>query len=253
MKHSFPQLSLDHLNEAATYFVSDLHLSDQTPEINESFYTFLKTVAPAADAIYILGDFLDAWVGDDSPAHFFNPLAKACQQAAKQTSLYFLRGNRDFLLSDKLLKMCQIQRLEDPSTIELYRKRIAVCHGDHLCGKDIPHLFLRSISQSRFFRWLFLSLPLSLRLKIAGQLRNESTRRVLDEPLIKFNVTPYRVLRAFRKSQTDTLIHGHTHKPRHHTHSLGNRFVMGCWGKTAIILRYNKEHGVELLRWNPDF
>jgi UDP-2,3-diacylglucosamine hydrolase len=253
MKDFFPQLHESQWNEPATYFISDLHLSDQTPAINESFYTFLAKVAPTADAIYILGDFLDAWVGDDSPAQFFHQLAEACQQASKQTSLYFLRGNRDFLFSDQLLKQCGIHRLKDPSTIELYNKRVAVCHGDHLCGKDISHLFLRCISQSRFFCALFLSFPLSVRLKIAGQLRGESTRRVLYEPLIKFNVTEHRVLKTLKRSKTDTLIHGHTHKPHHHTHSLGNRFVMGCWGETAIILRYNREHHATLLQWDPHF
>jgi UDP-2,3-diacylglucosamine hydrolase len=256
MKHAFPQLGSEHLNGAATYFISDLHLSDQTPEINQAFYTFLETVAPKADAIYILGDFLDAWVGDDTPALFLETLITACQQAAQHTKLYFLRGNRDFLFSDKLLKACGISRLHDPSTITLYNKRIAVCHGDHLCGRDIAHLFLRGVSQLRFMRWLFVSLPLSARLKIAGQLRSESTRRILDEPLVKFDVTEGRVLKTFRKSKTDRLIHGHTHRPHHHTHTLpggkpADRFVMGCWGGTGIVLRHSKQGVSELLKWDP--
>lgn len=256
MKHPFPQLSSAHLSTHATYFISDLHLNDQTPEINASFYTFLETVAPHADAIYILGDFLDAWVGDDSPATFFPHMREACVKASEHTKLYFLRGNRDFLFSDKLLKFCHIQRLKDPSTITVYGKPLRVCHGDHLCGQDYPHLFLRAVSQTQFFRWLFLSMPLSLRLKIAGQLRGSSTRRILYEPLVKFDVTEGRIQRAFRKSKTDILIHGHTHKPKHHHHTLPNgqsadRYVMGCWSETGIILRCDPKEGCQLINWNP--
>jgi UDP-2,3-diacylglucosamine hydrolase len=257
MKQIIPQLDSNHLKEAATYFISDLHLSDKTPEINESFYTFLKSVAPHADAIYILGDFLDAWVGDDTPAQFLPKLITACQKASEHTNLYFMQGNRDFLLSDEGLNELCMTRLADPTVITLYGKLISLCHGDHLCGRDIAHLIFRSVAQSFFFRNLFLSFSLSLRLKIAGQLRSEKHRQILHPPLVKYDVTKNRLQKIFEKNKTDTLIHGHTHRPRHHKHHLksgkeSHRWVLGAWDKTAVILRYTRNHFIELLRWDPN-
>lgn len=256
MKPCLPQLTPEHLATAASYFISDLHLSDETPEINASFYAFLQQVAPKADAIYILGDFLDAWIGDDTPARFLPKLITACQEAAQHTPLYFLPGNRDFLLSDTLLRQAHIQRLSDPSLITLYNQMTVVCHGDHLCGRDYAHLCFRLLSQSRFFRWLFLSLPISLRLKIAGQLRSEKHQQFLHPPLVKFDVTFGRIKRLFRQYKTNRLIHGHTHRPYHHKHPLqpgqnADRWVLGAWGKTGIILRADS-HSWQLLHWNPD-
>jgi UDP-2,3-diacylglucosamine hydrolase len=255
MKQAFPQLAPEHLEQPATYFISDLHLSDRSPEITTSFLAFLTAVAPHADAIYILGDFLDAWVGDDTPADFFSTIAAACRKAAEQTKLYFLQGNRDFLFSDKLLAECDIQRLTDPSVITLYDERIAVCHGDHLCGRDFMHLFFRSIAQSRFFRWLFLSFSLQSRLKIAGQLRSEKHRQFLHPPLVKFDVTDGRVKKLFKKNRTKTVIHGHTHRPCHHKLLLrsGNnvsRWVLGAWGRCGVILRCDAQQK-QLLKWDP--
>lgn len=257
MKETFPQLDSSHLAKPASYFISDLHLSDETPQINTAFYAFLEQVAPHADAIYILGDFLDAWVGDDTPAEFFADLEQACQQAAKHTSLYFLRGNRDFLFSNPLLARCHIKRLRDPDSINLYGKTIAVCHGDHLCGKDYAHLILRAVSKSPFFRFIFLSIPLKLRLKIAGTLRSENTQLIIPPYLAKYDVTDPRVRKTLKQAQSDVLIHGHVHRPATYQHTLksgktATRYVMGCWGKSGgVILRYGADHTVELLKWDP--
>lgn len=242
MKPIFPQLRSEHLLERASYFISDLHLSDNTPHINHRFEAFLQTVAPHADAIYILGDFLDAWIGDDTPAQFLPSLIKACQQAAQHTPLYFLPGNRDFLVSNNLLKQCQMTRLTDPCTIDLYSETVALCHGDHLCGEDKKHLLFRRICRTRWIQKLFLRLPLHVRLQVAQELQ-----RGEQPATVTYDATENKVLKAFGK--THTLIHGHTHLPNHHIHNKGDRFVLGCWGEGGVVLRCDPTGSKQLLNW----
>ena len=254
MKHHFPQLTTAQLDEPATYFISDLHLNDDAPHITQLFIDFMVATAPKADAIYILGDFLDAWVGDDTPAAFLESVIDACTDASKHTSLYFLRGNRDFLVTDALLSKLSLQRIKDPSGHIIYGTPVILCHGDHLCGQDKAHQLLRRVSLSKTICSIFLSLPLSFRLKIAQKLRSENIDPYLPDTEGRFDVTTDCVQRCFEKLNTSRLIHGHTHSPQVHLHDspatgAAKRYVLGCWGHTATILRWEAAGKPELLDW----
>lgn len=258
MNQSFPPIDNEMLLTPATYFISDMHLSDHTPEINASFYAFLEAAAPKADAIYILGDFLDAWVGDDTPAQMVEPTLSAIASAAKQTKLFYLHGNRDFLLGKKFIRQDLLQLVQDPCVVELYDEQVMLCHGDHLCTFDVGYQRYRRIANLRSVQWLFLSLPLRTRLRIAGRFRKHSANKNAHLAVHTGGVNPKAVVAESMQRNITTLIHGHTHRPKRHEHPLPTtpssntiRWVLGCWSNdSGVILRAQRDGTKALLRWN---
>lgn len=164
---------------AQTFFISDLHLHQSRPNVTENFFQFLEKEAPAAEALYILGDFFEVWAGDDDP----NPHHKKVMQALghfsqkNKTPIYFMRGNRDFLIDKGFAKATGCILIPDPTTIELYGEKILLMHGDSLCTGDRSHQRFRKFSQHPIIRKLFLMLlPFSWRLKIASGIRKNSQK-----------------------------------------------------------------------------
>jgi len=235
----------------ATYFISDIHLSDSSTENSRILLEFLRTVGPTADAIYILGDLFALWVGDDLNQGYANPIITALKTLAnRKISLYLMRGNRDFLLGSKFCALSGCSLLDDPCVIELYGKQVLLTHGDLLCTEDLKYQQYRKIVQNPIIKKLFLSLPISIRLKIANWVKSKSssTKRnyTATKDLSIWDVTPKTVEAWIKHHQVEFMIHGHTHKPAIHKLANSTRIVLGDWNEnSAQILNFGAQ-GFEL-------
>ena len=228
----------------ATLFVSDLHLDPERPAITELFGRFLDDEARGADALYILGDLFEAWVGDDDPSTAGAFVADRLRAlAASGVPVNFIRGNRDFLLGDDYAKRAGINILPDPAVVMLHGEPTLVLHGDLLCTDDTAYQQVRA--QTRDPRWQgdFLAQPLAARLAFAQQARAASQARHgelkasgLSETIT--DVAPDTVREWFKRYGVRRMIHGHTHRPAIHDERDGNsRIVLGDWYDQGSVLR----------------
>jgi len=241
------------------FFISDLHLCDEHPEITARFITFLQETAIHAEALYILGDFFEFWVGDDNPSLLSRKISEALLQLSMtQVKIYFMPGNRDFLIGNKFLQQSGVSRLQDPCVINIYNYKILLTHGDALCTKDIAHQRFRKIYSNKLFQKIFLLLPLTIRLSIAKKIRQSSKKTQLSEVNSdKYDVTTEAVIKAATKHKTTFIIHGHTHKSAIHTINTSDksilRIVLGAWEKEAKILKVdaNDNYSIETLEVMP--
>lgn len=227
-------------------FISDLHLHETRPEITNRFFKFLNDEAKEANALYILGDFFEAWIGDDNLSLHDQKVFKALETYAKRIPTYFMPGNRDFLLQPDFLKRYNITYLKDPSLINCQGKPVLLMHGDTLCLKDIAYQRFRSIVRLSFVQWLFLHFPFIIRKKIALGLRQNSNKNYSKnkiKDLSIYDVEQNAVEQIMQAQNADVLIHGHTHKPGIHTFVQNGiplkRVVLGDWGQKSTYLEYN--------------
>lgn len=202
---------------------------------------FLKGPAQSAHSLYILGDFFDYYVGTDVNTDFQEAMFTALRTLAQNgTQLFFISGNRDFLISSQALKKAQCQKLADPSFISLYGVPTLLTHGDKLCTEDIAYQRYRLIAQNPITRFLFLLLPKKIRQKIAQKLRLKSQRYQRDQTASLLDVTPASVDELIMKKQVKQLIHGHVHQPQIYTHPiLGEkvkRVVLGDWHESCCFV-----------------
>ncbi len=242
----------------ATYFISDLHLSANKPQLSTLFLKFLKEKAEQADALYILGDLFEAWIGDDNTdTHDLNIMNALAEFSDSGVPLYFIHGNRDFLIGERFSVASHCQLLPDPVVVELYNTRVVLTHGDLLCTLDHKYQRFRKFVRHPFMKNLFLDFPLSWRKKISSFLRHQSSRRnippikgraynvALQKEHRQWDVTSEAVYQMLREHKSLTLIHGHTHKPGIHDFILDNqpakRIVLGDWGETGNVLIYSPE------------
>ena len=231
-----------------TLFISDLHLDPERPAITELFGRFLDGEARAAEALYILGDLFEAWVGDDDPSEagtFVAARLKALTDAGVPT--YFIRGNRDFLLGDEYAKRAGMTILPDPAVILLQGEPTLILHGDLLCSDDTAYQQFRT--QTRDPRWQaqFLAQPLAARLAFAAQARAASKARY-DELQASgqsetiTDVSPATVREWFARYGVRRMIHGHTHRPAIHDEGDGpTRIVLGDWYEQGSVLRAGED------------
>ena len=231
-----------------TLFVSDLHLDPERPAITDLFGRFLDGEARDADALYILGDLCEAWVGDDDPSEagtFVAARLKALADAGVPT--YFIRGNRDFLLGDAYAKRAGMTILPDPAVILLQGEPTLILHGDLLCSDDTAYQQFRT--QTRDPRWQaqFLAQPLAARLAFAAQARAASKARY-DELQASgqsetiTDVSPATVREWFARYGVRRMIHGHTHRPAIHDEGGGaTRIVLGDWYQQGSVLRAGED------------
>jgi UDP-2,3-diacylglucosamine hydrolase len=223
-----------------TLFISDLHLDPKRPNIVRAFLSFLQDEAQQADALYILGDFFEAWIGDDEDEPFYAPILSALKTlTSDSTPCYIMRGNRDFLIGQNFCAQTGCQLLDDPYLIDLYGKPVLLMHGDSLCTRDEGYMNLRAQIRSGQWQKDFLSKSLSERRAIAQQLRNASKKASQDKASDIMDVTPEEVTNIMAEYNVELLIHGHTHRPA--VHSLDNdkkRIVLGDWYTEGWMLRY---------------
>lgn len=224
----------------ATYFISDLHLSATKPEISERFLRFLQEDAIHSDALYILGDLFEVWMGDDQDDPHTRSIVEGLYNLhAQGIPLYFMRGNRDFLIGETFAHNSGCVLLPDPTRIMLYGKNILLSHGDQLCTLDKKYQYFRGLLRSPLLQALFLKLPMGLRTIIAGWLRR-STRAATTpsaQQQALWDVALESVYSALRQHDSNTLIHGHTHQPKIHDFILdeypSKRIVLGDWSLSA--------------------
>lgn len=226
-----------------TLFISDLHLSEQHPEMTAAFLSLLAQNDPNREALYILGDLFDAWIGDDDLSPYHLKIMQALKQAVDNgLPIYFLCGNRDFLIGKKFLQATGCIELPEEKLISLYGQPTLLMHGDTLCTRDIQYLRARKILRNKFLQTLlFLWLPLSVRRKMAEKMRNKSQQHTKYASMEQMDVTQDEVERLMRKYQVSKLIHGHTHKPCLHQFELDGkpvtRLVLGAWhDKTSVLV-----------------
>ena len=231
----------------ATYFISDLHLSAKKPEITERFLKFLREDAIKADALYILGDLFDVWMGDDQIDPHTQTIIEGLYHLHEQgIPLYFMRGNRDFLIGDDFAHNSGCVLLPDPTRIMLYGKNILLTHGDQLCTLDKKYQYFRRFIRAPMLQSFFLKLPMRLRALIAAWIRKQSKRSQTTPYSPTWDVALETVYGALRHHDCHTLIHGHTHQPNIHDFILdeqpAKRIVLGDWSvTTGSVLIYDPD------------
>ena len=228
-----------------TLFIADLHLEDARPGTTDAFVRFLREEARGAEALYILGDLFEAWVGDDDPSGTGARTAEALSLLASQgTRIEFIHGNRDFLLGHDYAARCRMRLLPDPAVIMLDGAPVLIGHGDLYCTSDAGYQQFRAMTRHPQWRAQFLSQPLAARLAFAQQAREASKARYGElrqagTAETVTDVTPAAVDAAFERYGVSRIIHGHTHRPAMHDHGAGReRIVLGDWyGGPARFLR----------------
>ncbi|GAA5526055.1 UDP-2,3-diacylglucosamine hydrolase [Microbulbifer aestuariivivens] len=236
-----------------TYLISDLHLDESRPAITAAFYAFLRTQAAGAEALYILGDFFEVWVGDDDDSPFAEEVAQALKcYSATGVELYLMHGNRDFLLGEEFARRAGAVLLPDPSPVRLGGREVLLMHGDSLCTRDGEYMAFRQQARNPQWQAALLAKPLDERRQIAAQIRaaSKSMNSLKAEDIM--DVTPEEVEKALRTHGVRTLIHGHTHRPAHHTLDLdgenAERIVLGDWGNEGWCIRAD-DTDLKLIHW----
>lgn len=230
----------------ATLFISDLHLHPARPAINQCFFNLLKAIQGKADALYILGDLFDAWVGDDHPEPSYVPVRQALEHCGRSgTPVFLLHGNRDFLLGERFAVDTGCTLLEEPARIDLYGTGTLLMHGDSLCTDDTAYQTLRARVRDPEWQRHALALPLEERLELAVQARELSalSTNAKDEAIM--DVNQQAVLRVFADHDVSLLIHGHTHRPGIHRMEYAGRtvrrVVLGAWYTQGSVLHVDDE------------
>ncbi len=236
-----------------TLFISDLHLQPSHPELLRACLDFLGNNARGAEALYVLGDLFEVWIGDDDDAPWLEELAAACHSLANEgTRLYFQHGNRDFLLGADFARRCGMELLPELALIDLHGRKTLLLHGDTLCTADVEYLKFREQVRNPQWQQMILGQSLDNRRALAGALRNESKMAGGTKSMAIMDVTPDEVVRVMAEQNIDLMIHGHTHRPARHVLSIGGkpaeRIVLGDWTSTqGWYLRAENGGGIELI------
>ena len=242
---------MQNTSEPVTYFIADLHLAQNRPDITACFLRFLKKDAVNAQSLYILGDLFEAWIGDDDDSAYLTTIAEALTTLSSSgTKIYYIHGNRDFLLGQSFAKKSAMVLLPEIDLINIYSKDIVIMHGDTLCTKDIAYQKFRKKSRSWWWQALVKSLPLFVRKKIAADYRKRSAEATAVKSQDIMDVTPVEVVNCLENYQCQLLIHGHTHRPAKHeliaNGRKAQRIVLGDWYEQGAWLKVTPDN-MELL------
>ena len=231
-----------------TYFIADLHLSENRPHLLALFRQFMQEQAPEAEKLYILGDLFDFWIGDDEQSDLISEVQQLIRYLTEQgVPCYFQHGNRDFLIGKKFAKACGLTLLPTYHVIDLYGTPTLLCHGDTLCVDDVKYQQYRKKVHQKWRQWLFLHLPLKVRLKIAEKIRAKSRQDKQLKSTEIMDVNAAFVQQMFAQFHVTQMIHGHTHRQKHHEippHF--HRIVLGDWGETSSLLEVTP-HSIEFI------
>ena len=224
-------------------FISDLHLAPERPQIIELFIRFADEIAADADSLYILGDFLEYWLGDDDPAPSLRPVFNKLIELDEKygTNVFFMHGNRDFLIGNKLAERCHFQLIDEPHRIKIQNHQTLLMHGDTLCTDDIEYQKFRQMVRNPLWQQQILSKSLEERTQIAKNLREKSQQSTAEKEEYIMDVNQDTTDKVFTENNIDLLIHGHTHRPAIHHKTVNNRdttrIVLGDWYNTGSYLR----------------
>jgi len=226
-----------------TLFVSDLHLAAERPQISGQFFAFVRDTAPAAESLYILGDLFEYWIGDDD---LEEPLNEAVARAlsalsARGTRVFIMQGNRDVLMGAGFTGGCGATPIADPTVIDIHGARTLLMHGDTLCTDDLEYQKFRSYAHDAENQRRFLAQPMSLRREQMRGMRAQSEQVKKEKSDDIMDVSPPAVEAALRAHGYPRLIHGHTHRPARHVHSVDGRacerWVLADWYQRGSYLR----------------
>jgi UDP-2,3-diacylglucosamine hydrolase len=206
-------------------FVSDLHLSEGRPAANEAFFSFMESTARNAEALYILGDLFEYWIGDDDLSEPFHSVIAGFLRGLSRSAvaLYVMQGNRDFLMGERFCAETGAKLLDDPVVVQLGPVKTLLMHGDTLCSDDVDYQAWRTVARSPQWQHEFLAKPLEERRHIILGLREKSRKAVRSKPAAAMDVSPDAVRSAFQKHGVTRLIHGHTHLAGHHSLEIDGR------------------------------
>jgi len=233
-------------------FISDLHLSADHPHSMAAFQRFIVTLAPQAEALYILGDLFEYWAGDDDLHDPFHARVISALHglAAHGTDVYLMHGNRDLLMGDALAQACHARLLPDPTLLDLYGTPTLISHGDTLCTDDIEYQKFRTQVHDAAFQRDFLAQPLAARKAHIELLRRQSTSAKQRKDAAIMDVNDDAVAALLREYRYPRLIHGHTHRPDRHEHRVDGhsceRWVLSDWDRKASALRCDAQGCREL-------
>jgi len=227
-----------------TLFVSDLHIDADRPEITRQFLKFLEQEAAHAEALYILGDLFESWIGDDAPdADQSAVITGLAGLAARGVPCFVMHGNRDFLLGEAFCRQSGARLLPDPTLLTLYGERVLVMHGDALCTGDRAYQRLRATVRDADWQRRFLALSVAQRRALAGAARAGSRAHTAQLSGMIADVEPESVAAVLRASGTSSLLHGHTHRPGIFPLSVDGRpcarIVLGDWYTQGSVLRWS--------------
>ena len=230
----------------ATLFISDLHLEAKRPEIGEQFLAFLAGPAREADALYILGDLFEAWLGDDDPNPYNAVMKAAIREVADNgVPVFFMHGNRDFMIGDAFAAEAGVTLLGDPYAIEVHGKKVLLSHGDALCTDDIEYQQVRAMTRNPEWQAMMMAKTIEERIAFALQAREQSMARhgTMDEEIADVNREAVR--QTIRDHGVDILLHGHTHRPAVHALEVdgrpAQRIVLGDWYEQGSMVEWDKD------------
>ena len=233
-------------------FISDIHLSKNSPHLTTAFKAFLVESKKACSHLFILGDLFEVWIGDDDNNSFHQEIKAALSEfTSNGPETFFMHGNRDFLIGNDFCGAASIQLINDPCIIDINDEKAMLTHGDQLCTDDHEYQAFRSVVRNPIWQKDFLNFPISKREKIAGETKNASKDSKVKKTMEIMDVNDEAVLKAFDDNEIRIMIHGHTHRPNVHKISnddrIFTRYVLGDWSKeSAIVLKWD-EAGIELL------
>lgn len=227
-----------------TLFISDLHLEASRPEIGEQFLEFLSDEALEAEALYILGDLFEAWLGDDDPNPYYADMKSALRNLVDaDIPVKFMHGNRDFMIGEDFSAETGVALLNDPEIVDLYGHRVLLSHGDALCTDDVQYQQVRAMTRNPDWQAMMLQKTIEERIAFAIQARQESMARgeaIADEIA---DVNQAAVEAIMREHSVDMLLHGHTHRPAVHQFEMdgrqATRIVLGDWYEQGSVVRWD--------------
>ncbi|MEX0959874.1 MAG: UDP-2,3-diacylglucosamine diphosphatase [Burkholderiales bacterium] len=217
------------------FFISDLHLSPDRPPATDALLRFLADTAVSAERLYVLGDLFDYWIGDDTLAlPFHRQVVDAFARLHSHgTQIFFMHGNRDFLIGERFARESGMQPLQDPTLVDLYGTPTLLMHGDTLCTDDVEYQRFRQMVRDPQWQAGFLAKPLEERIAAARAVRGESEQAKQAKQEAIMDVAPATVEETLRRHRYPRLIHGHTHRPARHEHVVDGRtcerWVLADW------------------------
>ncbi len=226
--------------------ISDLHLQEERPDITRAFLALTTGRARSAESLYILGDFFEAWIGDDAMSPYQLSICEALRALSDSgTKIFLMHGNRDFLLGKAFCKAAGCTLLKDPTRVEFNGEAVLLMHGDSLCTRDEAYMRLRRYLRNPLTLFVLRHLPLATRHRLARKLRSESRAQTRMKANDIVDVTPTEVPRVMLQHGVTTLIHGHTHRPAIHKLQMGDlaarRIVLGDWDRQGWALQVDEQ------------